>query len=465
MALCLKKALSAIPVFTRNVRVLNAALLSPKAKVSYSTAAQAAERSKEEPGRGPVTKQSYKFVVVGGGTGGLSAASFLSRKFGKGQVAVVEPADKHFYQPMWTMVGGGVKTKEQSMRTMASVMPKSVDWKKERAVTFDPENNLVTTEGGTNLEYEYLVVAMGLQLNFHALKGLTEAIADDPMVCCNYSYDTVDKTFKALQNFKSGNAIFTFPSTPIKCAGAPQKIMYLAEDYFRRNGKRNNATVMYNTPQTVIFGAPKYAARLVEICKKRDIKVNLKHTLVEIRHEKKEADFRLENDEIVTFPYEMMHVPPPMGPPDMIKASPLAGESGFVTVNKGTCQHTKYPNVFGLGDCTDIPTSKTAAAIAAQTGTLKKTIRSVMHGHQPTPSYDGYTSCPLVTGYGKLILAEFDFNLEALETFPLDQGKERRSMYHLKKDVMPELYWNALIKGLWNGPRTYRKMMHLGMSK
>ncbi|XP_071479340.1 sulfide:quinone oxidoreductase, mitochondrial-like [Diadema antillarum] len=465
MGLCARGSTMAALFLGRHARVTSPAFLP--SKLSYSTAAKpAADSSSEAPGPGPVAKQSYKFVVVGGGSGGLATASFLSRKFGRSQVAVIEPADSHFYQPMWTLVGGGVKTREQSRRAMAQVMPKAVDWKKEKAVTFDPENNLVMTESGTNFEYEYLVVAMGLQLNFHLLKGLTEALAEDPMVCCNYSFDTVDKTFEALKNFKSGNAIFTFPNTPIKCAGAPQKIMYLTEDYFRRNGKRDKATIMYNTPQAVIFGAPKYAARLIEICKKRDIKVNLKHSLVEIRHGKKEADFRLdETGEIITMPYEMMHVPPPMGPPDVLKASPLVGESGFLSVNKLTCQHTKYPNVFGIGDCTDIPTSKTAAAVAAQTGILKNTIPAVMHGHEPRGKYDGYTSCPLVTGYGKLILAEFDFNLEPLETFPLDQGKERRLMYHLKKDIMPELYWSGLIKGLWNGPGIYRKMMHLGMSK
>ncbi|XP_041458252.1 sulfide:quinone oxidoreductase, mitochondrial-like [Lytechinus variegatus] len=462
MAFCMKESLNSIAVIGRQIRTLNSTS-SFKTKLWYSTAAKPVHEPQEGPG--PVTKQSYKFVVVGGGTGGLAAASFLSRKFGQGHVAVIEPAEQHFYQPMWTMVGGGIKTKEQSMRPMASVMPKKVDWKKDKAVTFDPENNLVTTSSGINLEYEYLVVAMGLQLNFHAMKGLTEALAEDPMVCCNYSYDTVDKTYKALQNFKGGNAIFTFPSTPVKCAGAPQKVMYLTEDYFRKNGKRDQAEVMYITPQAVIFGPPKYAECLRKVCDKRGIKVHYKHKLVEIRHDKREADFELESGEIVTFPYAMIHVPPPMGPPDVLKASPLVDQTGFLTVNKTTCQHTKYPNIFGLGDCTDIPTSKTAAAVAAQTGTLKKTLSSVMNGHKPQASYDGYSSCPLVTGYGKLILAEFDFNLDALETFPLDQGKERRLMYHLKKDIMPELYWNGLIKGLWNGPGAYRKLMHLGMSK
>ncbi|XP_038076778.1 sulfide:quinone oxidoreductase, mitochondrial-like [Patiria miniata] len=410
----------------------------------------------------------YKFVVVGGGSGGLAMASSLSRKHGKGQVAVIEPSEEHFYQPMWTLVGGGIKKKEQSRGLTKDVMPKACDWIKEKAVEFDPENNSVKTSGGKVVQYDYLVVAMGLQLNFDKLKGLPEALENDPMVCCNYSYNTVDKTFKALQNFKSGNAIFTIPNTPVKCAGAPQKIMYLTEEYFRQNNKRDKATVMYCSPLPSIFSAPKYAAVMMEICKKRGIQVNLRHNLVEIKPQSKEAVFAkldTEPNETITLPYEMLHVPPPMGPPDILKASPLAGPAGFLSVNKETGQHTKYPNVFGIGDCTDFPTSKTAAAAAAQSGVLKKTINAVVNGLTPVAKYDGYTSCPLITGRRSCVLAEFDYNLEPLETFPFDQSKERRSMYHMKADFMPTMYWHAFVKGLWTGPALYRKIMHLGFSR
>ncbi|XP_071825889.1 sulfide:quinone oxidoreductase, mitochondrial-like [Apostichopus japonicus] len=426
----------------------------------YSTAAEPASSPQKE----------YKFVVAGAGSGGMAMANALTRKFGKGKVAVVEPSELHFYQPMWTLVGGGIKTKEDSSRTMSSLMPKGADWYKDRVAKLDPDNNTVSTTQGDVLKYEYLIVALGFELNISSIKGMQEALDEDPMFCCNYSYNYVDKTFKAFQNFKKGNAIFTQPASPIKCAGAPQKIMYLAHDYFRKNGKLQDANIIFNQGLPKIFGVPKYAAVLTDICKSRDITVNVNHNLVEVRHDKKEAIFKLmdkETPEYVTYQYEMMHATPHMSPPEVLKSSPLAGPAGFMTVNKHTGQHTKYSNVVGLGDCTDIPTSRTAAAVAAQTGMLKQTLAAIMNNHDPekVAHYDGYTSCPLITGYNTCVLAEFDFDLNPLETFPFDQGKERRTMYHLKKDFMPQLYWNMMVKGLWNGPGLMRKLSHFGFSK
>ncbi|XP_071787939.1 sulfide:quinone oxidoreductase, mitochondrial-like [Asterias amurensis] len=439
----------------------------PRLQVSHARSIQS--EPAELPLSPPSTSESmYNFVVVGGGSGGLALASNLSRKYGKGQVAVVEPSDEHFYQPLWTLVGGGQKKKEQSRKLMKDVMPGACDWIKDKAVKFDPENNSLTTAEGKTVQYNYLVVAMGMQLNFDKLKGLVEALEHDPQVCCNYSYHTVDKTFQAMQNFKSGNAIFTFPNTPVKCAGAPQKIMYLAEEYFRENDKRDGANVMYFSPLGAIFSAPKYAAVMNRICKERGIQVNLKHNLVEIKPDTREAVFANLNtdpNELITVPYAMLHVPPPMGPPDILKASPLAGPSGFLSVSKDTGQHTKYPNVFGIGDCTDFPTSKTAAAIAGQSGILLKTINAVVSGLTPYAKYNGYTSCPLVTGRRSCVLAEFDYTLEPLETFPVDQSVERRTAYHMKADLLPTMYWNGLIKGIWHGPGMFRKLLHLGFSK
>ncbi|XP_070546422.1 sulfide:quinone oxidoreductase, mitochondrial-like [Ptychodera flava] len=413
-------------------------------------------------------KHSFKCLIVGGGAGGIAMAAKLARKLGKGQVGLIEPHENHVYQPMWTLVGGGLKKMEQSIRPQSDVMPKNCQWIADTAEKFDPDNNTVVTGKGHEVKYEYLILATGIQLNYHLIKGLPEGFKADPQLCSNYSMFTAPKTFPAIQNFQGGNAIFTFPNTPIKCAGAPQKIMYLAEDYFRKNGKRDSANVIFNTSLGVIFGVKKYADRLTDVYKSRGITVNFKHNLIEVRPEKREAVFEvLESDpkETVTFNYDMLHVTPPMSGVDSVRNSALADENGYVDTVKETLQHKKYPNVFGIGDCTNVPTSKTAAAVAGQCGVLLRTISAVMKGKTPKPRYDGYTSCPLITGYGKAILAEFDFDGQPLETFPFDQGREMRTMYHLKKDIMPEIYWQMLLKGLWNGPRVYRKMMHLGLSR
>lgn len=413
-------------------------------------------------------KKNYKLLVVGGGAGGLSIASTFCRKLGKGKVAVIEPSDTHYSQATFTLVGTGIRTWDRAHKKQKSVMPKACDWIQDRAMTFDPDTNTVTTENGTEIQYDYLVVAMGLQLNYHLIKGLPEAFDVDPMLCSNYSPKTVTKTYPAILKFKEGNALFTCPNTPIKCPGAAQKIIYLTEEHFRKLGKRDDANLIYNTSGKVIFGVKKYAEPLERIIQERNIKVNFRHNLIEVIPEKKEAVFeKVDTGEHVTFPYSFMHITPPMSTPDPLRVSPLVDDAGYVTVDKETLQHTKYPNIFAIGDNTNVPTSKTAAAVASQSGAVSKNLSAVMEGKSAdVKKYNGYTSCPLLTGSKKCILAEFDWHGNPMETFPFDQSKERRLMYHMKKDLLPPMYWKMLIRGLWRGPGIFRNAFHkVGLSR
>eukprot|EP01024_Parvocaulis_polyphysoides_P056236 TRINITY_DN5889_c0_g2_i1.p2 TRINITY_DN5889_c0_g2~~TRINITY_DN5889_c0_g2_i1.p2 ORF type:complete len:289 (+),score=24.91 TRINITY_DN5889_c0_g2_i1:130-867(+) len=244
--------------------------------------------------------------------------------------------------------------------------------------------------------------------------------------------------------------------------------MYIAQDRFARRKITNNVQIMYNTAIGAIFGCQYYAEPLKKICDERDIKVNCNMDLVEIIPDKNEAIFaKLSNgnDQPVTesFNYDFMHVTPKMGPTDIIKNSGLAQGDGFIDVDEKTLQHKKYPNVFALGDCANLPTSKTAAAVSEQLYVLDSNIRLAMKGEQLKQQYDGYTSCPLVTGVNKLILAEFGYGGVPMETFPFDQRKERLSMFIMKKDLMPLLYWEGLLKGYWKGPKNLRRIMHFGM--
>ncbi|ACY14890.1 NAD(P)/FAD-dependent oxidoreductase [Haliangium ochraceum] len=389
----------------------------------------------------------HEVLIIGGGTAGISVAARLRNLEQPLEVTIIEPAETHYYQPLWTLVGGGIFPREHSARPMKDVMPAGVEWIRDRVASFSPETHEVELESGTRLSYRFLVVAPGIQLDWDKVAGLPEALGKDG-VCSNYDYRHVPYTWTAIQGVRAGNAIFTFPATPIKCAGAPQKIMYLAEETFRRRGVRDNVTVTYASATPGIFGIPKYARALSAIVAERDIETAFKKSLTALRTKSREAVFQdLDGGSELVLRYDMIHVTPPQSAPDFIKRSPLANDAGWVDVDQYTMQHTRFPDVFSLGDASSLPCSKTGAAIRKQAPVLVENLVAHRAKRALTGTYNGYASCPLVTGYGKVILAEFGYGGEIMETFPFDQAKERYSMYALKAYGLPNLYWNGMLQG------------------
>jgi sulfide:quinone oxidoreductase len=392
-------------------------------------------------------KDHYQVLILGGGTAGITVAAQLRRKLKTYDVAIVEPSTKHYYQPLWTLVGAGVFLKEQSEREESAFIPPGADWIQEHVAEFHPDENYIVTRQGRKIGYDFLVVGLGIQIDWGKIPGLQEGIGRQ-QICSNYSHQQVDYTWECVRNCKGGTALFTMPNTAIKCGGAPQKIMYLADDHFRRSGVREKTQVIFATAQGSLFAVEKYRKTLEKVAKRKAIDLRFKHNLVELTPDRKEAVFEhLDTHERITIPFDMIHVTPPMSAPDIIKASPLANAAGWMDVDKYTLQHPRFPNVFPIGDCSGLPTSKTGAAIRKQAPVLVKNLVSAMRGEPLQAKYDGYTSCPIVTGYGKLVLAEFDYEGKPQETFPLDQSKERLSMYLLKAYALPRLYWDGMLRG------------------
>jgi sulfide:quinone oxidoreductase len=392
----------------------------------------------------------HRIVVVGGGTAGIAVAAKLCRKLRDPDLAIVEPSEYHYFQPQWTLVGGGVLPKEESRRPQQQVTPRKATWIREAAAGFDPVNNQVMLAGRDRVGYDYLVVAPGLQLNWTDVRGLTADMVGKDGICSNYLYEGCEGTWRTLQEFQGGTAIFTMPPPPIKCAGAPQKIAYLADDHFRRRGIRDRSRIVYAAGTPTIFSVKEFAKTLDKVIARKGIEPLFSHKLVEIRAAEHKAVFeKMDTSEQVVLDYDMIHITPPQGPPDFVKGSPVANEAGWVNVDKHTLQHPDFPNVFSLGDASSLPTSKTGAAVRKETAVLVHNLLATMRGEDGSRfrQYDGYAGCPLVTGYGKLVFAEFDYDLKPKPSFPIDTTKERWSMYQVKRYGLPLLYWRAMVKG------------------
>ncbi|WP_346341702.1 FAD/NAD(P)-binding oxidoreductase [[Phormidium] sp. ETS-05] len=344
---------------------------------------------------------------------------------------------------------------QDTVKPQKDLIPKGATWIRDRAVTLDPDHNAIVTSEGIRVEYDCLIVCPGIQIDWHLIKGLKESLGKDG-VTSNYSPRYAPYTWELIKNFQGGNALFTFPNTPIKCGGAPQKVMYMADDTFRSKwGVRQRTNVMFITPGNRMFAVPDYAQILERVVQERDIQVKFGHNLKEIKPETKEAIFDVLDDSVpvgeVSIKYDMIHVAPPQSAPDFIKNSPLAVPNnlyGWVDVNKETLQHNRYPNVFALGDAASLPTSKTAAAVRKQAPVVAANLLAFLSSSPLHSKYDGYTCCPLITGYDKTVMAEFDgYNCRPMSSFPLNPVKERWVMWLMKKHVLPWVYWNRMLTG------------------
>jgi sulfide:quinone oxidoreductase len=411
-------------------------------------------------------KQSHSIVIIGGGTAGIMTAAQLKKQDKTLDIAIIEPSEDHYYQPAWTLVGANTYDYAKTRRDMKSLIPKGVTWIKDYADAFDPENNSISTKGGTQISYDFLVVAPGLVMAPELVEGLTESL-DKGMICSNYT--DPENTWKVLQKFKGGTALFTQPTTPIKCGGAPQKIMYLAEDYFVKSGKRKNSTVVFATGGSVIFGVKAIAETLTKVLDRKDINVRYGHNLVAVDGREQIAWYEmgahaseynhkdlkvLKDGDRVGIKFDMMHLAPPQAAPKFIRESKLVNETKWLSVDKGTLQHTQYKNIFGLGDVAGLPTAKTGAAIRKQVPVVVENILRLRSAKNLSDHlYNGYSSCPLVTGYGKMVLAEFDYDNNFIPDPKLkqmlisDSSKEHWRLWILKKYILPYLYWNKMMKG------------------
>ncbi|MBF9059582.1 TIGR01244 family phosphatase [Rhodobacterales bacterium HKCCSP123] len=406
-------------------------------------------------GKTPTDRADAQFdvVIVGGGAAGIAVAASLKARKPNLDLAIIDPADIHYYQPGWTMVGGGIFEPQKTAKTMGSLIPAGVHWIKSAVAAFEPKDNAVILDGCRVVKYRRLIVAPGLKLDWHKVEGLVDTLGQNG-VTSNYRYDLAPYTWELVKGLKSGRAVFTQPPMPIKCAGAPQKALYLSGDHWHREGVLDKIDIQFMNAGGVLFGVKDYVPALQSYMNRYRAELNFFHNLVAVDGPAKKAWFEVKEPETevrtVEVAFDMIHVVPPQTAPDFIRVSPLADAAGWVDVDQATLRHKTYENIWSLGDVMNAPNAKTAAAARMQAPIVAENVADDIDGRSPTAIYNGYGSCPLTVEKGKIVLAEFGYGGTLLPSFPrwlIDGTKPTRAAWFLKETVLPPFYWKAMLRG------------------
>jgi sulfide:quinone oxidoreductase len=406
-------------------------------------------------GRTPTDRADAQFdvVIVGGGAAGVAVAASLKARKPNLDMAIIDPADIHYYQPGWTMVGGGIFGAPKTAKTMGSLIPSGVHWIKSAVAAFEPGDNAVVLDGCRVVKYRRLIVAPGLKLDWARIDGLVDTLGQNG-VTSNYRYDLAPYTWELVKGMTGGRAIFTQPPMPIKCAGAPQKALYLSGDHWHREGVLDDIDIQFMNAGGVLFGVKDYVPTLQGYMNRYKAELNFHHDLVAIDGPAKRAWFEVkepgQDTRTVETEFDMIHVVPPQTAPDFIRVSPLADAAGWVDVDQATLRHKSYENIWSLGDVMNAPNAKTAAAARVQAPIVAENVADDIEGRSPTAIYNGYGSCPLTVEKGKIVLAEFGYGGTLLPSFPrwvIDGTKPTRAAWILKEQILPPFYWKAMLRG------------------
>ena len=395
----------------------------------------------------------YDIVIVGAGAAGISVASSLLARTHGLSIAIIDPAQVHYYQPGWTLVGAGVFTQQETVKTMASLIPAGVTWIQAAVGNFEPDQNRVLLEDARPIHYDRLVAAPGIKLDWHGIDGLVETLGHNG-VTSNYRFDLAPYTWELVSSLRGGRAVFTQPPMPIKCAGAPQKALYLSADHWKRSGRLKDMNIAFYNAGQVLFGVKEYVPALMEYMEAYNAELNFGYRLVRVDGPERTAWFQTQNAAgeavEVSTAFDMLHVCPPQVAPDVVRESPLADDAGWIDVDQNTLQHKVYENVWGVGDAMNAPNAKTAAAARMQAPIVANNLLHHAGLASGVSHYNGYGSCPLTVERGKIVLAEFGFGGKLLPSFPrwvINGQRPSRMAWLLKERILPPVYWKGMLKG------------------
>lgn len=401
-------------------------------------------------------RTSARIVVLGAGAGGAAIANRLAARLDGAQITVIDGRQQHWYQPGFTLIAAGLKPASYAISSTGQWLPSGVEWVQEYAAGIDPDSNHVTTTGGRRLDYDYLIVATGLVLDWAAIEGFSLDMVGQDGVSAHYAGpDYAELSWRALDRFtdRGGIGLFGRPATEMKCAGAPLKITMIAEDIATRKGTRQGAQFIYNANNQALFGVPIVHHRVRQIFDERGIEVRHEHVLKAIDPTRKIATFETPGGNVETG-YDFINVIPPQRAPEVIRESGLSWadrwtDQGWIEVDRETLRHARYPNVFGIGDICGVPKGKTAASVKWHQPVVEDHLVSEIQGREGTRRFNGYTSCPMITRIGRAMLIEFDYNDNLVPSFPgVIAPLEELWISWLMKEVALKATYNAMLRGL-----------------
>ena len=401
-------------------------------------------------------KSNAHIVVVGSGLAGLGIVNRLRKQLDGAKITLVDAKKVHHYQPGFTLIATGIWPKEKVSDTNQELIPAGVDWIQEMAKEFKPDSNQVITDSGKVLNYDFLVVATGLHLDYGQIEGMdAKRIGSKGLASVYHSPDMAEATWQAMDEFrkKGGKALMTLPNTPIKCAGAPLKMTFMLANRMEQSGTLADSDIRFHSAGTTVFSVPVINQEVLNRWEKIGIPVNFQSNLVAIDIDAQRATFALADGSRVEEDYDFIHIPPPMRAPDSVKNSPLAWQEGpnagggWLEVHPGTLQHKRYANVFGAGDINGTAKGKTAATVKKSVPIIVENLLSVMQGLEPKRIFDGYTSCPLLVREGAALLVEFDYENNLTPSLPLVQPLQDSYFAWLLKYRLFKPSYMAVAKG------------------
>ncbi len=372
-------------------------------------------------------KTNAKIVIAGAGAAGLATANRLAKRLDGADITIVDARKKHFYQPGYTLVATGIKDVKYPTTQTSDYLPKDINWIEEAVGEFDPVGNKIVTASGKEVRYDFLVVATGMVLDYNAIEGMdTNRIGENGLGSHYLGPEAAAKTWQAMSRFadEGGQGIFLRPATEMKCAGAPLKFTFLTEHTLRRRGNRSKANLLYAAQSNNLFGVPIVSEKVRMLYNDRGIDTAYNHVLRKVDLDRKIATFDTPNGDSSDIDYDFINVIPPMRAPDPVRYSPLAwrtgkwASDGWTEVDKHTLQHQVFSNVWCVGDIAGVPKGKTAASAKFQVPVAVDHIVATIAGKTSDAMYNGYTSCPLLTQYGRAMLIEFDYNNNLTPSFP-----------------------------------------------